>query len=158
VKALVIVEGPLRAFFDRDTMEKFAMPLRGDNYPQAFGRVIDGMTKPIQDSALRDKIKTLMLKTPQHVAVSEFKATADEELWKPDKINVPMLMILAKQPASSAEYEQFVRNLIPKLDYQIWPDVSHFLMMEKPREFNATMLKFLEQNQFLDSQSRRPAS
>jgi sigma-B regulation protein RsbQ len=147
VKALVVVDGPLRSFFDRDTMEKFVVPLRGDNYPEAAGRVIAGMTKPIKDAALRDKIKALMLKTPQHVAVSEFEATANEDLWKEDKIDVPVLMIMAKQPAWSPEYEQWVRKLIPKLDYQVWENVSHFVMMEKPREFNAALLKFLEQNQ-----------
>jgi pimeloyl-ACP methyl ester carboxylesterase len=144
VKALVVVEGPLRPFFDRDTMEKFVVPLKGDNYPEAAGRVIAGMTKPIKDAALRDTIKAMMLKTPQHVAVSEFEATADEDLWKEDKIEVPVLMILAKQPAWSPEYEQWVRKLVPKLDYQVWENVSHFLMMEKPREFNAALLKFLE--------------
>jgi sigma-B regulation protein RsbQ len=149
VKALVIVEGPLHAMFDRDTMEKFVVPLKGDNYPEAAGRVITGMTKPVKDAALREKIKTLMLKTPQHVAVSEFEATADEDLWKEDQIDVPLLMILAKQPAWSPEYEQFVRKLAPKVDYQVWENVSHFLMMEKPREFNAAVLKFLEQNQLL---------
>ncbi|HWY50438.1 MAG TPA: alpha/beta hydrolase [Chthoniobacterales bacterium] len=146
VKALVVVEGPLRPFFDRDAMEKFLVPLKGDNYPEAAGRVIDGMTKPIKDASLRDKIKTLMLKTPQHVAVSEFEATADPDLWKEDKIGVPVLVILAKQPVWTAEYEQFVRRLAPKVDYQVWENVSHFLMMEKPREFNAAVLKFLEQN------------
>ena len=99
-----------------------------------------------------------MLRTPQHVAVSEFEATADPDLWKEDKIEVPTLMILAKQPAWTAEYEQFARGLIPKLDYQVWENVSHFLMMDKPREFNAAVLKFLEQNSLLASQSRRPAS
>jgi pimeloyl-ACP methyl ester carboxylesterase len=150
VKALVVVEGPLRAFFDHDTMEKFVMPLKGDNYPQAAGRVIDGTTKSVKDAALREKIKALMLKTPQYVAVSEFEAAGDEDLWKPDKIEIPVLMILAKQPAWSPEYEQFVRRLIPKLDYQVWENVSHFLMMEKPREFNAAVLKFLEQNQLIN--------
>ena len=149
VKALVVVEGPLHAMFDRDTMEKFVVPLKGDNYPEAAGRIIAGMTRPLKDSALRDKIKALMLKTPQYVAVSEFEATADEDLWKEDKIDVPVLMILAKQPAWSPEYEQFVRRLAPKLDYQIWENVSHFVMMEKPREFNAAVLKFLEENQLL---------
>ena len=149
VKAFVNVDGPLHPFFERDTMEKFVVPLKGDNYPDAFGRVIAGMTKPIPDAALRDRIKALMLKTPQHVAVSEFEATADEDLWKEDKIEVPTLLILAKQPAWSPEYEQFVRKLVPKLDYQVWENVSHFLMMEKPREFNAAVLKFLEQNQLL---------
>ena len=147
VKALIVVEGPLRAFFDRDAMEKFVVPLKGDHYSEAAGSVIDGTTKFVNDPALREKIKALMLKTPQHVAVSEFEATADEDLWKPDKIDVPVLMILAKQPAWSPEYEQFVRKMIPKLDYQVWKDVSHFLMMEKPHDFNAAVLKFLEQNQ-----------
>jgi pimeloyl-ACP methyl ester carboxylesterase len=158
VKALVIVEGPLHAFFDRDTMEKFVMPLKSDQYPREAARVIDGTISSVKDAALRQKIKAMMLKTPQHVAVSEFEATADEDLWKPDKIDIPVLMILAKQPAWSPEYEQFVRGLIPKLDYQVWENVSHFLMMEKPREFNAAVLKFLDQNRLLDSQSRRPAS
>jgi pimeloyl-ACP methyl ester carboxylesterase len=150
VKALIIVEGPLHPFFDRDTMEKFVVPLKGDHYEEAAGRVIDGMTKAIKEAALREKIKTLMLKTPQHVAVSEFEATADEDLWKEDKIEVPMLLVLAKQPAWSPEYEQFVRKLAPKVDYQVWENVSHFLMMEKPREFNAVVLVFLEKNGLLD--------
>ena len=154
VRAIVVVEGPLHAFFDRDTMEKFVLPLKGDNYPAAAGRVIVGMTKPIKDAALRDKITALMLKTPQHVAVSEFEATADEDLWKEDKIEVPVLMILAKQPAWSPEYEQFVRRLVRKLDYQVWEGVSHFLMMEKPREFNAAVLKFLEQNQLAPANAK----
>ena len=153
VKGLVVVEGPLHAMFDRDTMEKFVVPLKGDNYPEAAGRVIAGMTKPVKDAALRERIKALMMKTPQRVAVSEFEATADEDLWKPDKIEVPVLMILAKQPVWSAEYERFVRSLISKLDYQVWENVSHFLMMEKSREFNAAVLNFLEQNHLVDKGS-----
>jgi pimeloyl-ACP methyl ester carboxylesterase len=150
VKALVIVEGPLKPFFDKTNMEKFIAPLRGADYPQAAGRLIDSMTKPITDAALRDKIKALMLKTPQHVAVSEFEATVDPDLWKEDKIDVPVLIILAKQPAWSAEYEQFVRRLAPKVDYQVWENVSHFLMMDKPREFNGAVTVFLQQNHLLD--------
>ena len=153
VKGLVIVDGPLRPFFDRDTMEKFVMPLKSDQYPREAGRIIEAMISPIKDAALRTKIKALMLKTPQQVAVSEFEATADEDLWKPDKIDIPVLMIMAKQPSWSAEYEQFVRGIIPKLDYQVWDNVSHFLMMEKPREFNAAVLTFLEKNGLLPKNS-----
>jgi len=150
VKALVIVEGPLRAFFDKENIEKFVAPLRGENYPEAAGRIIEAMISPIKDTTLRAKIKALMLKTPQYVAVSEFEATADPDLWKEDKIDVPVLMVLAKQPSWSAEYEQFVRGLAPKVDYQMWENVSHFLMMERPREFNASVLRFQEQNQLVN--------
>jgi pimeloyl-ACP methyl ester carboxylesterase len=150
VKAFVIVEGPLRSMFGEPVRESFIAQLQGTNFPEAMGRMIDGMTKPVKDSALRDKIKAMMMKTPQHVAISEFEATDNADLWKEDKIDVPVLVILAKQPAWSAEYEQFVRRVIPKLDYQLWENVSHFLMMDKPREFNAAVLKFLGENQLLN--------
>jgi pimeloyl-ACP methyl ester carboxylesterase len=62
-------------------------------------------------------------------------------------------MILAKQPMWRSEYEQFVRTLVPKLAYQVWDNVSHFIMMEKPQEFNEALLRFLEKNRLLPESS-----
>lgn len=146
VRALVIVEGALRPFGDKEMMEKFVAQLKAPNYQENTGKMIDGMTSPIHDAAVREKIKTAMLRTPQYVAASEMEATLDPELWKPDKINVPVLMILAKQPFWNAEYEQFVRGIVPDLDYQVWEGVSHFLMMDQPARFNAALIGFLEKH------------
>ncbi len=148
-RALVIVDGALRPFGDKEMMEKFVAQLKAPNYEENTGKMIDSMTSTIPDAALRGKIKTAMLRTPQHVAASEMEATLDPELWKPDKINLPVLMILAKQPFWSAEYEQFVRGIVPDLDYQTWEGVSHFLMMEKPEQFNSVVAAFLEKHKLL---------
>ena len=145
-RALVIVDGPLRPFGDKASMSKFIESFKGPNYEQTVGKMGDSMTASIPDAALRERIKKTMLRTPQDVAVSEFESTLDEKLWTPDKISVPVLMVLAKQPAWSAEYEQFVRGLVPDLDYQVWAGVSHFLMMEKPEEFNRAVVAFLEKH------------
>jgi len=145
-RALAIVEGPLRPFGDKAMMDEFVAQLKAPNYQENAGKLIDSMTSPIQDAALREKIKTAVLRTPQYVAANEFESTLDDALWKPDKINVPVLMILAKQPAWSAEYEQFVRGIVPDLDYQMWEGVSHFLMMEQPERFNAALTAFLEKH------------
>jgi len=145
-RALVIVDGGLRPRADKATMEKFLAPLKGPNYEENVGKFVDNMTSSIADTALREKIKTTMLRTPQYVGVSEFEATLDPELWKPDKITVPVLMLLAKQPAWNAEYEQFARSIVSTLDYQVWEGVSHFLMMEKPEEFNRAIVTFLEKH------------
>jgi pimeloyl-ACP methyl ester carboxylesterase len=145
-RALVIVEGALRPFGDKAMMEKFVAQLKAPNYEENTGKMIDGMTSPIHNAAMREKIKTAILRTPQHVSASEMEATLDPELWKPDKINVPVLMILAKQPFWNAEYEQFVRGIVPDLDYQVWERVSHFLMMEQPAKFNAALIAFLEKH------------
>ncbi len=145
-RALVIVDGALRPFGDRAMMEKFVATLQAPNYAETAGQMIDGMVRPIPDPALREKIKAAMLRTPQYVAASEMEGTLDPELWRPDKINVPVLMILAKQPFWNAEYESFVRGLVADLDYQTWEGVSHFLMMDKPNEFNAAVATFLEKH------------
>jgi pimeloyl-ACP methyl ester carboxylesterase len=145
-RALVIVDGGLRPFGDKATMEKFVARLKGPNYEENTGKLIDNMTSSIPDSALREKIKTTMLRTPQYVGISEFESTLDDALWKSDKIDVPVLMILAKQPAWSAEYEQFARGLVPDLDYKVWEGVSHFLMMEQPERFNSAIVSFLEKH------------
>ena len=81
------------------------------------------------------------------------KGQRDPALWKPDKIDVPVLMMLAKQPVWTLEYEQFVRALVANLDYQVWDDVSHFLMMDKPREFNGAVIAFLEKNELTPKRS-----
>lgn len=142
-RALVIVDGPLRPFGEKAPMEKFIARFKAPNYEETAGKMIDGMTATIKDAALRQKIKATMLRTPQAVAVSEFESTLDDAVWAPDKITVPVLMVLAKQPAWSAEYAQFVRGLVPDLDYVTWDNVSHFLMMEKPDEFNRLLTAFV---------------
>src|SRR3954469_3163055 len=148
-RALVIVDGGLRPLGNKEMMEKFIAQLKAPNYAENTGNLIDNMTSPIKDAALRERIRTAMLRTPQYVAASEFEATMEPELWKPDKINVPVLMIMAKQPLWSAEYEQFVRGIVPDLDYRVWENVSHFLMMEQPERFNGALETFVEKHHLL---------
>jgi len=145
-RALVIVEGALRQVADKAMMQRFVALLKAPNYEENVGKLIDNMTSSVQDAALREKIKTAMLRTPQQVAALEFDAMLQDALWKPDPIKVPVLMVLAKQPAWSAEYEQFVRGLAPDLDYQVWDGASHFLMMEQAERFNAALVAFLEKH------------
>lgn len=150
VKGLVIVDGTLRPFGDAAVMEKFIAPLRGRDYERTATRFISGMTAPMKHARQREQTKTMMLRTPQQVAVSEMEGLRDPALWTEDKIDVPVLMILAKQPAWTQDYREFAHSLIPKLDYQAWPDVSHFLMMDRPNEFNRTLVKFLKRNQLVE--------
>ncbi len=146
-RALVIVDGALRPFAEGPAMQKFIEPMRGPNFRESLSQIVDAMLRPMKNESARAEIKAAMLRTPQHVAVSEMEAITRPELWKEDKITVPTLIILAKQPAWSADYERFVRELVPHVDYQVWEGVSHFLMMDKPQEFNAAVATFLASNQ-----------
>lgn len=147
--ALVIVDGPLRAFGDKKMMETFTAPLRGSGYKEAAGRFIENMFGPNATADLRTEIKNSMLSTPQAVAISAMEGMADESIWRQDNINVPVLAIMAKSPFYPADTEQFYRGIAPKIEYQTWEGVGHFLMMEKPREFNEALAAFLMKNGLL---------
>ncbi|MBZ5536595.1 MAG: alpha/beta hydrolase [Acidobacteriia bacterium] len=147
--ALVIVDGSLRPFSDKAAAMKFFEPLRGSSYPIAAEHLIDGMLQPVADPALREEIKTAMLQTPQHVAVSALDGMLDEGIWQQDKITVPTLAIMSQASNWVADNEQFDRSIAPNLNYQTWPEVSHFLMMEKPKEFNEALSSFLIKIGFL---------
>lgn len=144
VRGLVIVDGALRPFGDAAMMEKFIAPLRGRDYEVTASRFISGMTVPMKHPKEREAAKTMMMNTPQHVAVSEMEGLLDPALWEQTKIEAPVLMILAKQPAWTPEYEEFVRGLIPQVELQTWEGVSHFLMLDQPEKFNQAIVRFLK--------------
>ena len=60
-------------------------------------------------------------------------------------------MMLAKEPALTPEYEQLVRSFIPNLKYETSEGVSHFVMIDKAREFNPAVASSLKANGLLEN-------
>jgi pimeloyl-ACP methyl ester carboxylesterase len=149
--AIVIVDGALRPFGDKKMMEGFIAGFRGPNYIVAGAQMFASMAGPHLSAEIQERIKTSFLNTPQHVLVSAMEGMADESIWGQDKINVPVLAILAKSPFYPADTEQFYRSIAPNLDFQMWEGVGHFLMMEKPKEFSDAVIAFLNKNALLKS-------
>src|SRR6185295_6178223 len=98
---------------------------------------------------MKSEIRAAMLGTPDYVAISAMTAMADEKIYAPDPIKVPVLAILAKSPFWAADTESFLRTLAPDLEYYMWDGVSHFLMIDKPQEFNQTLQAFLVKRKLL---------
>ena len=146
--ALVIVDGGLRPFGTKEQREQFMAPLRGPNWKDAIGQMTGFMTASLTD-ADKTRVKTSFESTSQHVLVSAMEAMGEDALYATDKINVPVLAILAKSPFWAPDTEQFLRSLAPDLDYQMWDGVDHFLFMGKPKEFNAAVIAFLDKKNLL---------
>ena len=49
-------------------------------------------------------------------------------------------------PKNNAE---IYKTVAPNIDYQRWTGVSHFLMMERPKEFNVVVGAFVKKNKLL---------
>jgi pimeloyl-ACP methyl ester carboxylesterase len=142
---LIAVDGRLRGVRAKpEELKKFVEPFSGPDFKKTVHTFFDRMVTKDTPEEVRKHLKERAPAAPQHVAVSAMKSMFDPAIWKDDPIKVPLLVIVAKSPFWTAEYEKYVRKLAPKVDYRVMEGVGHFLMMEKPREFNALVLGFLK--------------
>jgi len=95
---------------------------------------------------LRDRVMSEMLATPQHVMFGAMLGMfgADQPDWILQKVNAPVAAINARSPWWNAGYENYVRSLAPQSDYVMMEGVGHFLMLEQPATFNATLSAILQ--------------
>jgi hypothetical protein len=100
----------------------------------------------------------MMTATPRPVVVSSLEELRDPKVWAPDPVTVPVLALHARAPHWTADYESFVRRLAPGVDYRVWDGVGHFLMLERPGEFDAAVLGFLESRGLLGLRKKGPAA
>jgi len=146
--AIVIVDGPLRPFGDKALVDRLIAGFRGPNYQQVVSQMFAAISGPNLSADAKERIKASSLNTPQHVLVSAMEGMADPSIWGEDKINVPVLAMMAKNPFYPPTFESF-RGIAPHMEFQMWDGVGHFIMMEKPKEFNAAVLQFLDKNKLL---------
>ena len=111
--------------------------------------MLTAISGPSLSADAKERIKASALNTPQQVLVSAMEGMADPSIWGDDKINVPVLAIMAKNPFYPPNVEESFRALAPNMEFQMWDGVGHFIMMEKPKEFNAAVLQFLDKNKLL---------
>jgi pimeloyl-ACP methyl ester carboxylesterase len=97
---------------------------------------------PLTTSELQQHILKMSKGAPAATATGAFAATWDQSQWSDQKITVPVLAVFAgTRPLAT---EQSVKTLYPEAEYYTIPETAHFLMMEKPIEFNQMLLKFVE--------------
>lgn len=145
---IVVVDGPLSPFGSKEEMDQFLGPLRS-NFKENGPKFLDGLLQPVKDEGLKKMIRETMSAAPEHVAVSAMGGMMDEQIWTNDKINVPVLAIMADGPFLKPDTKDRYKTIAPNLDFQTWTGVSHFLMMEKPKEFNEQVAAFIAKNKLL---------
>jgi pimeloyl-ACP methyl ester carboxylesterase len=147
VKGIVVVDGALVAMGPREQMEMFVAPLR-KNYRDASAKMVEGMLTTIKDADLKKTIQDSMLSTPEHVGLSAMEQMLEDNLWKHNTINVPVLAVMAPgfwPPNTKDAYTK----VAPDIDFQMWTGVSHFLHMERPAEFNIAVKDFITRKRLL---------
>jgi pimeloyl-ACP methyl ester carboxylesterase len=152
VKGLVCVDGALlRIPAEGDEAEEFkeefaelVASLRSPEYKDAINLFIEPMFVDETPPPVRQEIKDKMLAVDQRVAASAMQGFGDPAVWDEAPVGVPVLAVYAQSPYLEEDHEQYLRRLFPDLQYKEIDGVGHFLMLEKPEEFNGLLGGFLD--------------
>jgi sigma-B regulation protein RsbQ len=108
--------------------------------------LIRGMFSASTTPAEQTKILDMMLAAPESTAVGAMQATFDPAIWKGDVLTMPILGIYAEKSASGNQ--AYMKDHFPKMEYHEVAGSGHFVMLDKPEEFNALLLAFLNRQKF----------
>jgi sigma-B regulation protein RsbQ len=153
-RALVVVDGALKGMLSEKIVEQMKPRLSEETFHDTVAAMIDGLPGEGLPQATRAEIKAIGLAQPHAAVLGGLLAAADPKIWDADPIAAPLLLILAEQPSWNDEYFSFVKQLAPQAEIHVLPGVSHFIMMERPAEFDSLLLSFLETNKLLEPEER----
>ena len=146
VAGLVAVDGPLdlRGFGEsRDGRGAFTPPpMTGPDGLKQREQMIKGMFTPQTPKPLQDQILKMMMKPPAATAAGAMAAMFDPTMDRTAVINAPALAIYAG--TNTIPDLATVRQVVPKFEATQVAGTGHFVMMEKPAEFNALLAGFLK--------------
>lgn len=108
--------------------------------------MIRGMFSASTTPEMQTKILNMMLGAPEATAVGAMNATFDPASIHDDVIKLPVLGVYAGRSAMASRASLEAR--FPNLEYTQIPGTGHFLMLEKPEEFNRLLLAFLAKQQY----------
>jgi len=116
--------------------------MRGPDGPKNREAMIRGMFTPATPRPLQDHVLKMMLSAPEATAYGAMVATFDPKIWGDDVMTMPVLGVFADK--SALANPTATRKIFTHYEHHEIPGTGHFLMMEKPREFNALLTGFVD--------------
>ena len=113
-----------------------------------FSRVQDMMASQLPRGGLSAEDHALLQEgtraTPRHVHLAGLEAMLDLASFPEDPITHPLLVIMASSSKGDDEYETFLRQLAPQVEYQVFEDCGHAIQLEQADRFARSLTVFVE--------------
>ena len=115
--------------------------MAGPDGAKAREAMIRGMFSASTTPEMQKHILSMMMGAPETTAVGAMNATFDPAVWKGDVFKQPVLGLYADK--SGLGDRTYMKTHFPNLEYVEIAGTGHFLMLEKPDEFNRLLVGFL---------------
>ena len=145
VAGLVAVDGPLDM---RQFPADFKPPLLvGVDGLKAREGMIRGMFTPQTPPDVQQKVLEMMLAVPEATAIGAMGSMTDPALRKNDVTPMPALAVWAGTNQQLPNIEE-TKKALPNYQQTQVAGTGHFVMMEKPDEFNRIVVGFVDKLTF----------
>jgi len=146
VTALVIVDGVVALGAPpRPGVQPAQAPvperMKGPDGPKNREAMIRGMFTPATPKPLQEHVLKMMMAAPEATAYGAMVATFDPKIWGNDVMKMPVLGIFADK--SALGNPEVTKKIFTNYEHHEVPGTGHFVMMEKPGEFNALLTSFV---------------
>ena len=140
VAGLVLVDGLVQIPQGMAAPQPAAMS--GPGGLHAREDMVRGMFSAATPAPLQKRILAMMLRPPASTAAGAMVATFAASNWTDDVMTMPVLGIYADKSQMAAP--EYSKKIFPAFEYVEIPGTGHFVMMEKPKEFNRVLMAFLD--------------
>jgi pimeloyl-ACP methyl ester carboxylesterase len=120
--------------------------MSGPEGMKARETMIRGMFSSSTTPDMQKHILSMMLAAPESTAIGAMQATFDPAIWKGDVFTEPVLGLYADH--SRLGDREYMKTHFPNMDYEEIAGTGHFVMIEKPEEFNRLLVAFLDKRKF----------
>ncbi len=144
--ALVIVDGSVSMPTDAWKDQMLAWAKQYGESPKVREQSVQAMSTANTSDEVRKQVLAMVLAVPAATPLAAIKAFMDPAIWKEDVFPQPVLAVisamgLADEPPLDLPH---LKPRFPKIEYHAMPDAGHFLMLERPTEFNRLLKSFLD--------------
>jgi pimeloyl-ACP methyl ester carboxylesterase len=136
--ALVLVDGALLTPAEAASRAGFPQRMAGPEGRKYREQVIQTMFSSATTPEEKQHILSMMLAAPETTAVGAMHVMLEPAATGDYVLRVPALGIFA-----GPESRAYMTRLFPLLDFHQVQGSGHFIMMDKPEEFNRLLLEFL---------------
>ena len=142
VVGLVLVDGVVTV----GTLPPQPGPMNGPEGMKIRESIVRSMFTPTTPPVVQRRVLEMMLAPAAATANGAMLAIYDASSWRDHVMTMPVLGIYADK--SRLEDFEYSRKIFPAFEYVEISGTGHFLMMEKPEEFNRLLLAFLSRVRF----------
>jgi len=152
VRAVINVDGAyfrippfvtMQESFKKETQNMIA-DMTGPQKDRKWREFVESTFYGKTPQSVQKEVFAIMLSADPYASLSSFTEMVRLEQWEEHSFDEPALVMYATSPYLFPGHEAYMRTVFPHQIYEEWDDAGHFLMMEQPERFNASVKNFLQ--------------